>query len=77
MTMAVPATSSSSAGTAAAGGVCPRANAAMIAASGTVKSVASETIVGLIERSTKLNSECPSNWPKTVSAAIRAQSSAA
>ena len=49
----------------------------MIAASGTVNSVASDTIVGLIERSTKLNSECPSSWPTTVSAAIRTQSAVA
>ena len=49
----------------------------MTAASGTVNSDASETIVGLIERSTRLNSECPSSWPNTVSAAIRAQSAAA
>ena len=72
-----PGDDSASAGTAAVGGVSPSATAAIRAASGTVKSVASETIVGLIERSTKLKSECPMSWPKTVKAAIRTQSAVA
>ena len=77
ITSAVPASSNASAGTASAGGVSPSATAAISARRGTVNSVASETIVGLIERSTRLNSECPSSWPVTVSAAIRTQSAAA
>src|SRR6185312_15887105 len=66
MTNAVPAISNAIAGTAAAGGVSPSASAARIAASGTVNSPPSATIVGLIDRSTRLNSECPTSWPSTM-----------
>ena len=39
-----------------------------------MNSVASETIVGLIDRRTRLKIECPISWPTPVSAAIRIQS---
>ena len=77
MTIAVPASTSASAGSTASGGVCPSASAAMTAATGTVNSVMSETTVGLVERSTRLKMVWPSSWARTVSAAMRAQSSAA
>lgn len=75
ITSAAPVTSSASAGTAASGGVCPSHSAAKTAESGTANSTASETSVGVIDRSTRLNTECPSSCASRVISAIRTQSS--
>ena len=72
-TMPSPTSSSSAAGNAASGGVWPSAAAAIRAAPGISSSSASETTVGLVVRSTMLNTECPSSCAPRVSASSCSQ----